>query len=121
MALGEVTIQIPFSELNLVMDIDFSILGGETPSLPCNRDLIENGLDISIQGGYLYIGEARQPPALDNFFFIYKCTVASIPYILYTEDELRGIHRVSGHPIESSTQKSLKKANKEPLDVNIIK
>lgn len=69
-ALGEVTIQIPFSQLDLVVDIEFSILGGDTPSLLSNRDLIENGLDISLQGGYLYIGEARQPLILDNYFFI---------------------------------------------------
>lgn len=46
--LGEVTIQIPFVQLNVVLDVEFSILKSETPSLLSNKDMIDNGLDISL-------------------------------------------------------------------------
>lgn len=67
-ALGEVTIQVPFTNLNLILDIEFSILADDMPSLLCNRDLIENGLDISLQGAYLFVGDARETLLLDNYF-----------------------------------------------------
>lgn len=115
-AISEVTVQIPFLSLNLIIDVKFSILDDKTPSLLCNRDLIQNGLDISLQGAYLYIGERRQPLILDNFFFIYKWKSSSIPYFLYTENELRRIHRNFGHPSVGSTHKLLKRASKDPIE-----
>lgn len=119
--LGEVTIQIPFSKLNLIIDVEFSILPDDTPSLLSNKDIIENGLDISLQGGYLYIDDARQPLIFENFFYIYKWKAPSIPYVLYTEQELRRIHRVFGHPSVAATHNLLKRASKTPLNTNVRK
>lgn len=113
-ALDEVTIQVSFTNLNLILDIEFSILGDDMPSLLCNKDLIENGLDISLQGGYLYIGNAQEPLTLNNYFFIYKWSAGSIPYVIYTEDELRKIHRTFGHPSVTSTHNLLRRASDEP-------
>lgn len=61
---GKVTIQIPFVKLNLIVDVEFSVLKAETPSLLRNKDIIYSGLDISLQGGYLYVGDLKQPLTL---------------------------------------------------------
>lgn len=73
-----------FTALNLIIYVEFSILQDEMPSLLSNKDMIESGLDISLQGGYLHIGDLKQPLILDNYFYIYKLSAASIPYVLYT-------------------------------------
>lgn len=91
------------------------------PSLLSNRDLIDNGLGIRLQGGYLHVGDSKQPLTLDNYFFIYKWDARSIPYVLYTEHELRSIHRAFGHPSVSSLHKVLKKASTEPLAKDVKK
>ena len=117
--IGEVTIQIPFVELHLIIDVDFAILKEDSPSLLSNKDMIENGLDISLQGSYLYIGNLRQPLVLENYFFKYNWSSTSIPYVLYTEKELRTIHRSFGHPSVSSTYKLLRRASGDKLKGNI--
>lgn len=82
--------------------------------------MIINDLYIFLQGLYLYIGNLRQPLDLDNNFFIYKWKADSIPYALYTDDELRRIHRGFGHPSIRSTHIFLKRTNPENLQANVI-
>lgn len=96
------TIQVPFIHLNLVIEVYLSILNDDMPSLLSNRDLLENCLDISLQDGYLHMGDRKQPLTLDNYFFIHKWRAKYISYVLYTEHELRSIHRAFGHPSVSS-------------------
>lgn len=45
--IGEVTIQIPFRALGMLIDVVFSILDEEVPSFLSNKDMIESGLDFS--------------------------------------------------------------------------
>lgn len=119
--IGEATIQIPFLLLNLVIDVDFSILKDDLPSLLSNRDLIDYGLDVSLQGAHLHIGDFKQPLVLENYFFIFEWDASSIPYMLYTDRELRSIHRAFGHLSVSSLRKLLKKSSKELLDKSVKK
>lgn len=79
--------------------------------------MIDNGLDISLQCGFLYIGDMKQPLTLENYFYVYNWSSDSIPYELYTEDKLRKIHRAFGHPSVSATHKLLRRASKEPLKI----
>lgn len=51
-SIGEVTIEIPFNKLGIVIDVEFSILVEDTLSLLSNLDMIDNGLYFSLQGGY---------------------------------------------------------------------
>lgn len=118
-SIGEATLQIPFDKLGIIIDVEFSILAKDTPSLLSNRDMIVNGLDISWQGGYLYLGERRQPFTFENYFYIHRWSARDVPFVLYTDDELRRIHRTFGHPSVSSTYKPLKRANKAPLKGSI--
>lgn len=72
--IGEVTIQVSFTSHNIILYINFSILKMETTSLLCNRFMIEKGLDISLQGGYLYVDDRQQPLILDTYFYVYELT-----------------------------------------------
>lgn len=54
--IAEVTIQVPFKTLKLTIDVELDITDDDCPSLFSNRDIVENGLDISLQGHYLHIG-----------------------------------------------------------------
>lgn len=35
---------------------------------------------------------------MDNYFFVYRWATEDIPFVLYTERELRKIHRTFGNP-----------------------
>lgn len=115
LAVDEVTLQIPFTGLGIVLDIELSILREGTLSILCNKDLLDNNLDISLQGGYLYIGDRKKHFMLDNCFFIHLWSVDDVPFVLYTEGELRRIHRSFGHPSVASTHRLLKRASTKPL------
>lgn len=51
--IGISTIQIPFTQLNLLVDVPFPIIPTDVPTLLSMRDMVINGLDISIQVKYL--------------------------------------------------------------------
>lgn len=122
--LGEAMIQIPFCALHLIIDVVFAIVEEDIPSLLSNKDMLDNGLDISLQGKYLYIGSRRQPLVLDNYFFIYRWSTRNVPYALYTENELRRIHRGFGHPSVRATRNLLARSNNgnlNPVLMNQVK
>lgn len=48
-----VKIQIPFSGLNLYLDVEFFVLEDEVPTLMSMTDIIMNGLYSSVQGEYV--------------------------------------------------------------------
>lgn len=52
-AIGMETIQIPFKELHLIIDVEFMVIGGDIPKLLSMRDMYTNGLDISIQSCHI--------------------------------------------------------------------
>lgn len=54
--IGEVKIQIPFKELRKIIDVDLTVMKDDCPTLFSNRDIITNGLDISLKGSYWHIG-----------------------------------------------------------------
>lgn len=54
--MGDATIQITFSALKMLIDVNFSIREKNAPYLVSNEDMIDNVLDISLQGRYLHAG-----------------------------------------------------------------
>lgn len=119
MAMGEVTTQIPFNQLGVVIDVDFTILKGDTPSLLSNKHMLDSGLDISLQGGFLYIGDRQKPLYLENYFFIHRWSATSTPFVLFTKKELRRIHSSFGHPSVRAPHNLLKRASDKPLSKQI--
>lgn len=59
--LGLTRIQITFTALWMIIDVNFSILQEKSPYLISNDDMIENVFHISLQGRYLHVGKRRQP------------------------------------------------------------
>lgn len=47
---------MPFNQLKLIIDVNFSILEDNIPSLLSSKDMIYNGLGFIVQGNYLYVG-----------------------------------------------------------------
>lgn len=78
--IGEVTRKIHFAKLRLTIDVDFAVMKDDSPTLLSNIDMITNGLDISKQLFYLYVGPHKEPIALGNYF----CTPFGPPEILHT-------------------------------------
>lgn len=97
------------------MDITFSILEENSPSLLSNKDMLENGLDISLQGSFLYVGDRLQPLTMKNFFSVHRWNGADTLFGLFTESDLRRIHKTFGHPSVPATHMLLQHAKKEPL------
>lgn len=114
-AIDEVTIQIPITDIGIIIHVEFSVLPGDTPSLLSNKDMIESGLDFGLQSGCIHVGDKRKALHLGNYFYIHRCPKKSILYVMFTEKELRLIHRSFGHPSVSSNHKFLRKESSEPL------
>lgn len=119
--IGDATIPVPFTDLNLILDIDFVIMKDHCTSLLCNKDMINGGLDISIQGRFLCFGNRKQPLLLENYFFVHKWKADHMPYALYTRDELLKIHRGFGHPSVRATHSMLERAENRSLTEKLKK
>lgn len=117
--IGEATIQIPFNKLGLVIDVDFGIIYCNIPTLLSNNYMINNCLDLSLQGQFLHIGQLQQHLTLEKYFLVYRWSATDTPYALYTEKILRKIHRNFGHPSVQSTLNLLKRASETKLTKNM--
>lgn len=118
--LGVVKLQVPFSNLNLVIDVDFSMISDEdprdpSPTLLSMKDMLDNNIDISIEECCVKFQGLRQALTMENYFLVYRWTVKDLPYALYTASELRNIHRVFGHLSVRATTNLIKKAQGKGL------
>lgn len=95
-AAGKETIQIQFSLLSMIIDVEFLILEADVPTLLSMKDLGDNGLDISIQVCVIILGDLKQPLKMVNFFLVYRWHPDDLPFALYTESKLRTIHTTFG-------------------------
>lgn len=102
--IGAAKIQIPLEAVGIIIEVDYSIMDEQDPSLLYNRIMIENGLDISLQGSYINVGKLRQPLNIENYFLVYRWPTENTPYYIYTEKNLRRIHRTFGHLTVRATQ-----------------
>ena len=110
-AIGTATIPIPFVDLDIVIDVKFRILDTNCPNLLSLRDMKENGLDMSIQKNVITYKHKIQDLSVINDFLMHKWTTEDMEYALYTEKELKRLHRVFGHPSVVALQNLLKRAN----------
>lgn len=110
-AVGTAHIPIPFTELDLIIDVDFRIIKDNTTSILSLMDLKRNGLDISVQRDKVIFGNKEQNLLFENDLLKHKWTQSTIPYVLYTNTELEKLHRNFGHPSASALHKLLKRAD----------
>lgn len=113
-SMGSVFIQIPFSGLQLEIDVDFLLVHKPVPSLLSMRDMLQNGLDSSLKDATISIGTgiAKRTNQLQlcNFFLTHTWMPFDMPWSLFTEPKLRKIHRTFGHPSALDTMALLRRA-----------
>lgn len=115
-SVGMASIPIPFKELELVIHVKFRLMENDCPSLLSLKDMIENHLDISIQGKYLTYNGKRMKLSFKNGFLVHQWSPTDICFALYSEKELRRMHRVFGHPTVGALSKLLRRANPNKFD-----
>jgi len=118
-ALGSAWIPIPFTKLKLIVDVNFQIVNDNVPTLLCMKDMVQNGLDISIQKSEISYKHRKHPLILENYFLIHRWKPEDVSYSMYTEDELRKLHRSFGHPTVSAFKKVLKAARPDEMNSEV--
>lgn len=83
-AAGMASIQIPFQDLGLILDVDFKLLSERVPPLLSMRDMVGNSLDFSLQDRTITFEGLSQVLKFDNYFLIHewvhrKCCFPCIP------------------------------------------
>lgn len=74
------------------------LIKDDIPTLLSLRGMITNGLDLSIGHGHACFNERIQKLDLVNVFMEHNWEPKYMRYVLFTETELRAIHRNFGHP-----------------------
>lgn len=120
-SIGTAIILVPFRDLNLVLDIKFQIVSDNVPTLLSMKDMLDNGLDISIQQKEVKFKHLMHPLIMENYFLIHRWRPGDMAFSLYTETELRKLHRVFGHPTVSSFTNLLRRARPDDMTADIRK
>ena len=120
-AFGSAIIPVPFKDLNLVIDIKFRIVKDNVPTLLAMKDMVENGLDISIQRRVVKYKHLEHPLHMENFFLIHRWGRGDLAYSLYTETELKRLHRTFGHPTVEALINLLRRANPDEMNAEARK
>lgn len=118
--IGSANIPVPFRDLKLVIDVQFRIVNEKVPSLLSNKDMIDNGLDISLQRKTISHGKQEQSLDFENYFLIHRWRSDDISYSMYTEKELRKLHRVFGHPSVRALTNLLRRADPRAMNPSVV-
>ena len=113
--IGSTIIPVPFKGLGLILDVKFAIVKRKVPSLLCMRDMKQTGLDISIQDELMKFRNLEHPLSMENYFLIHRWEPNEMSFVLYTEQELRKLHRTFGHPSVSAFMKVLRSARPDEM------
>lgn len=89
--------QIPFNLLKPIIDVEFIIMQTNFPTLFSMKDMVNIGLDNSIQGRFVSHGEERQLIRMWDYFLIYQRGRTDLNLSIYTEVDVRNIHRNFRH------------------------
>lgn len=97
-AVGAVTIQVPFKELEIVIDVWSLLLKEHIPTLPSMKDMIDNDLGNFVQGDSASKWPSRHLPSMEDYFLILDWEPVYTNFASYNKKELRRIHCSLGHP-----------------------
>lgn len=114
--IGAARIDIPFKCLKITISVLFLILKGEIPGLLSMRDMITNGLELSLQKATISFAGLHKDLELKNIFLVHNWNPDDMSYALYTESELRKIHRNFGHPSVNAMGNLLRRASQAEID-----
>ncbi len=119
--IGTAVIPVPFRDLKLVIDVRFQIIRDNVPSLLCMMDMIENQLDISILDPQVRYKNRSQDLVMESYFLVHRWNRSEMAYSLYTETELRKLHRTFGHPSVSALINILRRARPNEMTTDVKK
>jgi hypothetical protein len=104
MTIGCPTIPIPLSTIGITITVDFQIIEGNVPSLLSLADVKRNMLDVKMLENRIEVGGKSQPLTFENGFLVHKWKNSDVFRALYTEAEVRKLHRSFGHPCVGTAQ-----------------
>lgn len=81
--------------------------------------MYENKLYISIQDHLITFKHLKQSQNFENYFLIHRWKPSDMPYILYTEAEIRKLPRVFGHPSSEALYNLLKRARPDEMTADV--
>ena len=79
------------------------------------KDMYSNGLDLSIQDKCMIYKERQHPLFMENYCLVHRWE-PDRNLCMYTEDEIRKLHKSFGHPTVNALSKTLK--NARPNDMS---
>jgi hypothetical protein len=110
MTIGCAKIPIPLSAIGIAILVDFQIMDGSVPSLLSLADVKGNMLDVKMLENRIEVGGKSQPLTFENRFLVHKWQKSDVRSALYTESEVRRLHRSFGHPSAQALHNLLKRA-----------
>lgn len=120
-AIDLVFIQFPFEDLKIFVYVFFLVLNEYVLKPLSMKDMIENGLYISIQGQYVSLGQRRRLLSMENYFLKHRWKLDDTDFLLYTENELRTLHRTFDHLSLKALELLLHRAYGPLLDAKTVK
>lgn len=114
--LGSIQLQIQFNDIHLFICVYFLVLKQQIPTLLSLRDMMINGLDISLKNCHVSFGNKTHKLSMENYFLVHRWSSSDTPIALYTQTKLRRIHKSFGHPPVGSLTNLIKRADSNKLD-----
>ena len=115
LTIGSATIPVPFSAIGVTITVEFQIIGEDVPSLLSLADIKRNMLDVKLLENRIELDGKSQGLVFENGFIIHRWRNTDTLSALYTEQEIRRLHRSFGHPSAQALYNILKRAR--PSDI----
>ena len=113
--IGTVTIPITSKHPKLVMDVKFCIINNHIYTLLSMKDMLDNGIDLSIKRRTMFHKHKEHQLALENYFPLHRWDRGDMTYSHHTESQLHPLHRVFGHPFVSALLNLLSRCHPDKL------
>lgn len=107
-----VVIQLPFKELDAVIDVSLLFLEEDIPTLLSMKNMSQNCSEIAIHGHDVSLGSRSHLLTMKIYFLIHRRTFDDVSYVSYTEQELRTLHWTFNHPLERALEMLLRRADR---------
>jgi hypothetical protein len=117
-SIGSALVTIPFPKLGICSDVLFSIMKESVPTLLSLKDLRRTGVDLSIQRNVLTLMGQEQPLSTKDDFLWHRWHQSDAG-ALFTESELKSLHRSFGHPSAGALYRLLKRARPEQTSATV--
>lgn len=115
---GSASIPVSFPEIGIVLDVDFAITEGG-PNLLCLAEMKRNRIQLDVLGDMVWHNGRGQRLHLVNNLLVHKWEPRSPAEALYTEAEVRQLHRAFGHPSVEKLSNLLSVARPEEMNGSV--